>query len=482
MSDGFVKVQPDSTGKIIDTTELTVGANTVERQRINIAGLTAAAILDLLTSAPVGTEYAVPVRNIPSGTQAISHANLDAALSTLAKDATLTGGTAKGIVRGGAKGTTTAADVTSTASGANHNVLDAALYDGSGNLIDPRTRSWTLASGTDAVLAAQGTPASLGNAWPVKLTDGAGVNTPSVKAASTAAAAADPSLVVALSPNSPLPAGTSIIGSVKLSDGTDVLLITAAGAAQVDLFSVSGTGIVTSIAGAPGIGGDTADGAADAGKSVKIGGKVTLNNAALPTALTANQRGPAMIDEYGRLRVIQNRPKLLGGYKFESGRQTVLAAAHAATAGFFWLINPVGSSVVCYIKKLFATSVPTAVTAFASSPRITVERVTFTGTASGATITPAKRDSTDAANTCTVRTASTGLTLTAGAIIADFTVPAVLTAVGIAVPVDQWFYDAGDDDDYIVLRAGEGIVVRQADAGTASDTRLLLVFGAWEER
>lgn len=53
--------------------------------------------------------------------------------SALALDATLTGGTQKAIARGGAKGSTTAADVTSTASGANHQPIDVALYDGSGN-------------------------------------------------------------------------------------------------------------------------------------------------------------------------------------------------------------------------------------------------------------------------------------------------------------------------------------------------------------
>lgn len=55
--------------------------------------------------------------------------------SALALDATLTGGTQKAIVRGGAKGSTTAADVTSTASGANHNILDVAIYDAAGNQI-----------------------------------------------------------------------------------------------------------------------------------------------------------------------------------------------------------------------------------------------------------------------------------------------------------------------------------------------------------
>jgi hypothetical protein len=225
--------------------------------------------------------------------------------------------------------------------------------------------------------------------------------------------------------------------------------------------------------------GDVAHDGADSGNPVKVGG---IAKSGLPTAVADGDRANLITDLYGRQRILVERPKLTGSYKFESGRLTVLASAHSSTAGFFWLINPVGSSVVAYIKKILATSVPTAATAFASSPRITVERVTFTGTASGATITPAKRDSNDATNVCSIRTASTGLTLTAGAVIADFIVPAVLTAVGIAVPVDQWFYDSTDDDDYIVLRAGEGLVIRQADAGTTSDTRLLTVFGGWEER
>lgn len=74
-------------------------------------------------------------------------------------DATLTGGTAKSIVRGGAKGTTTAADVTSTSSGADHQVLDIGIFNGGG-------------------------------------TGPAGV-----KAASTAPVFADPALVVTISPN-----------------------------------------------------------------------------------------------------------------------------------------------------------------------------------------------------------------------------------------------------------------------------------------
>lgn len=74
--------------------------------------------------------------NAGSGTFAVSASSLPLPTGA-AQDATLTGGTVKSINRGGAKGSTAAADVTSTASGANHQPLDVAIYDGSGNLKDP---------------------------------------------------------------------------------------------------------------------------------------------------------------------------------------------------------------------------------------------------------------------------------------------------------------------------------------------------------
>jgi hypothetical protein len=54
MADGIVQVAPDSTGKKIDSSELTVGANTVERQRINIASATVAT--DIVGVASVNTD------------------------------------------------------------------------------------------------------------------------------------------------------------------------------------------------------------------------------------------------------------------------------------------------------------------------------------------------------------------------------------------------------------------------------------------
>lgn len=78
----------------------------------------------------------------------------------------------------------------------------------------------TCDSGCGAATVGQGSPNTLANAWPVKVTDG--TNAAAVKAASTAAAAADPSAVVALSPNSPLPAGGNVIGALSANQSINV--------------------------------------------------------------------------------------------------------------------------------------------------------------------------------------------------------------------------------------------------------------------
>jgi hypothetical protein len=81
-----------------------------------------------------------------------------------------------------------------------------------------------IASGTIIpVVANQGSANTLVNAWPYELTDG--VNGPvAVKPASISAVATDAALVVTISPNSPLPAGSNVLGTVTVTgtnaDGT----------------------------------------------------------------------------------------------------------------------------------------------------------------------------------------------------------------------------------------------------------------------
>lgn len=82
------------------------------------------------------------------------------------------------------------------------------------------------------------------NAWVFKITDT--INGPvAVKAASTAAVVADVSLVVALSPNSPLPAGSAVIGHIITDSGsiTDISDRSARLLGHVTVDSVPSTSI-----------------------------------------------------------------------------------------------------------------------------------------------------------------------------------------------------------------------------------------------
>jgi hypothetical protein len=66
MADAIVQLATDGTGKKVDTSEITVGANTVERQRINISDPTAAAGLAAVSNAqPGASDYGLTVR--PAG-------------------------------------------------------------------------------------------------------------------------------------------------------------------------------------------------------------------------------------------------------------------------------------------------------------------------------------------------------------------------------------------------------------------------------
>ncbi len=183
--------------------------------------------------------------------------------------------------------------------------------------------------------------------------------------------------------------------------------------------------------------------------------------------------------------VVSHDSAVLGEYFVSSGKQTILATAQGATVGFFWLINPVSSGIVVRVKRVNFKESPTAATQFVTVPRITIERVTFTGTASGTTISPAKRDSNDAANIGLLITASTGLTLTAGNVIITFLVPPVVlgsgTSAAFARPPTFDIFDPDQEDRALVLRPGEGIVCRQPDAGSTSDTRTFVLDVFWAE-
>jgi hypothetical protein len=156
----------------------------------------------------------------------------------------------------------------------------------------------------------------------------------------------------------------------------------------------------------------------------------------------------------------------------------VLATAQLATAGAFLLYLPTGSTVTAAFRRVEFVSQIGSVLATPTSPRIAIERVTVTGTPAAAVATT-KRDSTDAASQARVQTTLTGLVVANNTVAFAVLPHAAATAVGATgATIADW---NPSEEAMPVLRVGEGLLCRQLDAGTASDTRRWVMNIAWEE-
>ena len=166
----------------------------------------------------------------------------------------------------------------------------------------------------------------------------------------------------------------------------------------------------------------------------------------------------------------------LGVFGYHGGNQLIQAAAtNGTTTGFWWFINPIGSTVKIGIERVrYAHSITTTLST-PTCPRVVLQLFTFTGTASGAAVTPAKFNSGYPAAQGSMRTAMTGLTVSLGGII-DATLPiASIGTTGWAVVCPQFDDNIAISElSDIVLAPGEGIVCYQPDAGTTADTRRLI--------
>jgi len=170
-----------------------------------------------------------------------------------------------------------------------------------------------------------------------------------------------------------------------------------------------------------------------------------------------------------------------GTYYFHSGNLTIVAAAHGATVGFIYMYNPIASGKIVRIVSCKIESGMTTALATPTAPRITVERGTFTGTPSGAVIAVAKCDSTDVANVLYISAASTGATNAAPIPIGGKIVDANATGTVNTNASSVDILKVGEDVRDLTIRAGEYLVIRQADAATASDTRKAIVDILFEE-
>lgn len=174
-------------------------------------------------------------------------------------------------IKSGAKGTSASALITSTASGANHQPVDVAIYDASGNQITSFGGGTQYADVT-AAATPTGTVAFVFDGTNVRAARGTTGGITKVDLSGTAAN------------------GTAINVTAAQATGTNLHAV-------VDSGSITATQATASNLNAQVVG-DVASGSSDSGNPVKIS---SVAKTSLPTAASASQRVNALGDVYGRL-------------------------------------------------------------------------------------------------------------------------------------------------------------------------------------
>ena len=182
ISSGSVVVTsaPTTAVTIATLPALTAGAATIGKADQGAGGVSAWKVDGSAVTQPVSGTVALSGTSPVSGTVT---ANIGTS-GSLALDATLTGGTAKSIARSGAKGTSAAADVTSTVIDLNHQALDVVLNGTTSVVVTSAPTTAVTAAAlplpagaSTAALQGAGLPAALGAGGGVKI-DGSGTALP----------------------------------------------------------------------------------------------------------------------------------------------------------------------------------------------------------------------------------------------------------------------------------------------------------------
>lgn len=176
------------------------------------------------------------------------------------------------------------------------------------------------------------------------------------------------------------------------------------------------------------------------------------------------------------------KAEVLGIYRLAMAQITAAAAAQNGTStGALWFHVPTAiTNKKARIRAIRYASQHATALATPTAPRLAVSRMTFTGTASGAAITPVKVDATYPAAVADLRTAVTGLTPSLVGVMAALPFCGAITAVGAYTsPTDDVIMQ--EEDNWWVFAPGEGLVLWQDTAGTTSDTRVMNITIAWDE-
>lgn len=85
MSDSFIQVQPDSSGKKVDTEQLTVNGQTVEREREQIAGKADTEIVEVKNAEPSTSHHGMVTREAPKPIERLRQQNTGAQTNQIIK-------------------------------------------------------------------------------------------------------------------------------------------------------------------------------------------------------------------------------------------------------------------------------------------------------------------------------------------------------------------------------------------------------------
>jgi hypothetical protein len=181
--------------------------------------------------------------------------------------------------------------------------------------------------------------------------------------------------------------------------------------------------------------------------------------------------------------VIEDSRSVLGVYRASIPVIAVPIAAHTGTTtGFAFIYNPVGSVIKMQISRLEWRNQFRALAVDLLAGDLRVSRFTFTGVNSGTQVTPARRDSTDAANVGQVSiTWATAVATVGATLCTNFfqTMDLVTGGAGHWSPA-QGELSTQNEHEEVVLRAGEGIVVWNASGVTTANRGFALNVN-WDE-
>lgn len=174
---------------------------------------------------------------------------------------------------------------------------------------------------------------------------------------------------------------------------------------------------------------------------------------------------------------------LLGVYRAAMAQVVALnAAQNGTTTGALWFINPTATvNKKLRLRRVLVSTQHSTVLATPTAPRLRLDRITFTGTSSGAVVTPGKVDSAFGSPVAVLTTVVTGITVSLVAAMGIAPFCGALTAVGAYAPGMIDMFPTSAEDEWNVFAPGEGCVIWQDTAGTSADTREANIVLIWDE-